>query len=205
MVLNIKVFVLGGYQSNCYVLYQGFKAMVIDPGYESVELVQFLSSKGLVVEVIYITHGHIDHVGGVNYLKRQFPQATVYAPLKDHYWYSKDPRKGLHEDVSIDVFVKEGDYVSFLDYVFKVIETPGHSYGSSCLYYDRILFSGDTLFKGSIGRSDLYLGNHKDLEQSIKNKLYTLPDKTVVYPGHGEVTTIGFEKRHNYFVKGDRL
>ena len=205
MVLNIKVFVLGGYQSNCYVLYQGFKAMVIDPGYESVELVQFLSSKGLVVEVIYITHGHIDHVGGVNYLKRQFPQATIYAPLKDHYWYSKDPRKGLHEDVSIDVFVKEGDYVSFLDYVFKVIETPGHSYGSSCLYYDRILFSGDTLFKGSIGRSDLYLGNHKDLEQSIKNKLYTLPDKTVVYPGHGEVTTIGFEKRHNYFVKGDRL
>lgn len=205
MVLNIKVFVLGGYQSNCYVLYQGFKAMVIDPGYESVELVQFLSSKGLVVEVIYITHGHIDHVGGVNYLKRQFPQATVYAPLKDHYWYSKDPRKGLHEDVSIDVFVKEGDYVSFLDYVFKIIETPGHSYGSSCLYYDRILFSGDTLFKGSIGRSDLYLGNHKDLEQSIKNKLYTLPDKTIVYPGHGEVTTIGFEKRHNYFVKGDRL
>ncbi len=203
IVLNIKVFVLGAYQSNCYVLYKDFKAMVVDPGYESLELSNFLSSKGLVVDVIYITHGHIDHVGGVNYLKKFFPSATVYAPLKDHYWYSKNPRKGLYEDVLIDVFVKEGDYVSFFDYLFKVIETPGHSYGSSCLYYDRILFSGDTLFKGSIGRSDLYLGNYKDLEQSIKQKLYTLPEETIVYPGHGDATTIGFEKRHNYFVKGD--
>lgn len=205
IVLNIKKFVLGSFQSNCYILYKDFKAMIIDPGYESKALDSFLASNGLVVDIIYITHGHIDHVGGVNALKRKYPRSTVYAPRKDQYWYQKDPRKGLHEDVLIDVYVKEGDYVSFFDYLFKVIETPGHSYGSTCLYYHHILFSGDTLFKGSVGRTDLYLGSFDELEKSIKQKLYTLPDETIVYPGHGDETSILFERKYNYYVKGGSL
>lgn len=202
MVLNIKVFVFGPYQSNCYILYKDYRAMIIDPGYESDALSSFLADKGLVIDIIYITHGHIDHVGGVNDLKRKYPRSVVYAPLKDYYWYAKNPRMGLHEDVLIDVYVKEGDYIAFLDHTFKVIETPGHSYGSTCLYYSNILFSGDTLFKGSVGRTDLYLGSFEALEHSIKHKLYTLPGKTVVYPGHGDITSIEFEMKHNHYIRG---
>lgn len=201
--MNLKVFVLGPYQSNCYVLYKDFKAMVIDPGFESKELLGFLNENGLIVEIIYITHGHIDHVGGVNFLKKNFPKAIVYAPIKDRYWYAKNPQMGLFEDVKIDIFTKEGDLIPFFDYLFKVIETPGHSYGSTSLYYNNVLFSGDTLFKGTVGRTDLYLSSFADLEHSIKNKLYKLPNKTVVYSGHGPLTTIEFEKKHNYFIKGD--
>ncbi len=200
--MNLKIFVIGPYQSNCYVLYKDFKAMIIDPGFESNELLNFLTENGLIVEIIYITHGHIDHVGGVNFLKKNFPKAMVYAPIKDRYWYGKNPQMGLFEDVKVDIFTKEGDYISFFNYLFKVIETPGHSYGSTSLYYNNILFSGDTLFKGTVGRTDLYLSSFADLEHSIKYKLYKLPDKTVVNPGHGPLTTIEFEKKHNYFIKG---
>ncbi|NMA05604.1 MAG: MBL fold metallo-hydrolase [Acholeplasmataceae bacterium] len=201
--MNLKIFVLGPYQSNCYVLYKDFKAMIIDPGFESKELLFFLKEKGLLVEIIYITHGHIDHVGGVNFLKKNFPNAIVYAPIKDRYWYAKNPKVGLFEDVRVDIFTKEDDLIPFFDYLFKVIETPGHSYGSTSLYFNKILFSGDTLFKGTVGRTDLYLSNFNDLEHSIKHKLYRLPNKTVVYPGHGPITTIEFEKKHNYFIKGE--
>lgn len=203
--MNIKTFVLSRYQSNCYVLYNDFEAMIIDPGDQSDKLNTFLADKGLVVKVIYITHGHIDHVGGVNALKRRFPNCIVYAPLKDHFWYAKNPKFGLTEDVLIDVYVKEGDIVLFQDQTYEVMETPGHSYGSTCLLYKKTLFSGDTLFKGSIGRTDLYLGNFEEIKASIQNKLYRLPNHTLVYPGHGEPTTIEFEKKHNPFVKGITL
>lgn len=199
--MNLKKFVLGDYQSNCYILYDNFKAMIIDPGYESSELITFLDENGLQVEVIYVTHGHIDHIGGVNALKRKFKDATVYAPIKDQYWYSKNPKYGLQETLIVDTYVSEGDIVLFLDKPFKVIETPGHSYGSTVLYLDKVLFSGDTLFKNSIGRTDLYLGDFTQIMHSIKNKILTLPNDTMVFPGHGPATTIKDEKDNNPFIK----
>lgn len=199
--MNLQKFVLGDYQSNCYILYDNFKAMIIDPGYESKELMHFLDDNGLQVEVIYVTHGHIDHIGGVNALKRKFKNATVYAPIKDQYWYSRNPRLGLHETLLVDVYVKENDVVLFLDKTFKVIETPGHSYGSTILYFDRVLFSGDTLFKNSIGRTDLYLGDFRSIMDSIKNKILTLPLDTIVFPGHGSETILKNEKENNPFIK----
>lgn len=199
--MNLQKFVLGDYQSNCYILYDNFKAMIIDPGYESKELMHFLDDNGLQVEVIYVTHGHIDHIGGVNALKRKFKNATVYAPIKDQYWYSRNPRLGLHETLLVDVYVKENDVVLFLDKTFKVIETPGHSYGSTILYFDKVLFSGDTLFKNSIGRTDLYLGDFRSIMDSIKNKMLTLPLDTIVFPGHGSETILKNEKENNPFIK----
>ncbi|MFA6987748.1 MAG: MBL fold metallo-hydrolase [Acholeplasmataceae bacterium] len=199
--MNLQKFVLGDYQSNCYILYDNFKAMIIDPGYESKELMHFLDDNGLQVEVIYVTHGHIDHIGGVNALKRKFKNATVYAPIKDQYWYSRNPRLGLHETLLVDVYVKENDVVLFLDKTFKVIETPGHSYGSTILYFDKVLFSGDTLFKNSIGRTDLYLGDFRSIMDSIKNKILTLPLDTIVFPGHGSETILKNEKENNPFIK----
>ncbi len=199
--MNLQKFVLGDYQSNCYILYDNFKAMIIDPGYESKELMHFLDDNGLQVEVIYVTHGHIDHIGGVNALKRKFKNATVYAPIKDQYWYSRNPRLGLHETLLVDVYVKENDVVLFLDKTFKIIETPGHSYGSTILYFDKVLFSGDTLFKNSIGRTDLYLGDFRSIMDSIKNKILTLPLDTIVFPGHGSETILKNEKENNPFIK----
>lgn len=204
-LMRIMSFVLGEYQSNCYVLFKNYKAMIIDPGYNSKELENFLLENGLMVESIYITHGHFDHVGGVNSLKRRYPSMTVYAPKKDTYWYMKDPKNGIYEDIIIDKYVNEGDYVYFQGVVFKVIETPGHSYGSTCLYTDGVLFSGDTLFYHSVGRTDFYLGDSRALYKSIKMKLYLLPDETVVYPGHGRKTTILEEKLNNPFVRKETI
>lgn len=203
--MRIRTFTLGEYQSNCYVLYKNYKAMIIDPGYTSKELDNFISENGLIVECIYITHGHADHIGGVNFLKRKYPRITVYAPKKDSYWYTRDFKNKIYEDVIIDKYVVEGDYIYFLDTVFKVIETPGHSYGSTVLYFENYLFSGDTLFYHSVGRTDLYLGDNKALHESIINKLYTLPDETIVFPGHGKPTTILEEKINNPFVRKENV
>lgn len=199
--MNLVRFVLGDYQSNCYVLHKNYRAMIIDPGYQSEELGKFIIDNGLVIESIYITHGHFDHVGGVNALKKRYPSITVYAPRKDSYWYMKDPKNGIYEDILIDKYVAEGDYIHFEGAVFEVIETPGHSYGSTCLYFNKVLFSGDTLFYHSVGRTDFYLGSAKALHESIHNKLFLLPDETVVYPGHGQPTTILEEKINNPFVR----
>lgn len=198
--MNLFRFPLGEYQSNCYILVKGFEAMIIDPGYPSKELDDFITSNGLRVKIIYITHGHFDHTGGVNTLKRRYPKLTVFAPRKDMYFYSRNPKELIYEDVLIDKYVTEGDIISFHDANFEVIETPGHSYGSTCLYYDKVLFSGDTLFYHSVGRTDLYLSNTKDLYNSIHYKLFNLPDDTAVYPGHGRSTTILEEKLNNPIV-----
>lgn len=203
--MRIMSFTLGEYQSNCYVLYKNYNAMIIDPGYPSKELENFIVEKGLIVEAIYITHGHIDHVGGVNSLKKKYPKITVYAPQKDLYWYMRDPKNNIYEDIIIDKYVVEGDYIYFGDTIFKVIETPGHSYGSTCLYFENYLFSGDTLFYHSVGRTDLYLSSSKALSESIINKIYTLPDETIVFPGHGKPTTILEEKINNPFVRKENI
>lgn len=199
--MNLIRFVLGQYQSNCYILYENYEAMIIDPGYPDKQIIDFLEEHGIVLKKIYITHGHFDHTGGVNMLKKRYPGAIVYAPRKDMYWYMKDPKNGIYEDVIIDEFVSEDDYIIFQEVPFKVIETPGHSYGSTCLYYNKVLFSGDTLFYHSVGRTDLYLGDQQALLNSINNKLYLLPDDTVVYPGHGNQTTIMEEKINNPFTR----
>lgn len=201
VIVKLKTFVLGEYQSNCYILYKDYEAMIIDPGYVSPEVENFLLDNGLILKKIYITHGHFDHVGGVNFFKKKYPSITVYAPKKDSYWYMKDPKNNVYEDIMIDKFVTENDFISFGGTIFTIIETPGHTYGSTCLYANNILFSGDTLFYHSVGRTDLYLGDSKALYESIKNKLYILPNDTVVFPGHGRKTTILEEKINNPFIR----
>lgn len=204
-IVKLKTFALGEYQTNCYVLYKDYKAMIIDPGYSSKEIEDFLLNNGIVLESVFITHGHFDHVGGVNSLKKKYPNITVYAPKKDAYWYMRDPRNKIYEDIMVDKYVTEKDIINFQGVIFKIIETPGHTYGSVCLYADKVLFSGDTLFYHSVGRTDLYLGDAKALFESVKNKLFALPDDTIVYPGHGRATTIFEEKMNNPFVGKEYL
>lgn len=199
--MNIKRFVLGDYESNCYIISSGGKALVIDPGYVNNEIIPYLNSENLDVKYIYLTHGHFDHVGGVNQLKNYFPNAIVRIHQDDVIWLGKNELNMLNLKVSIDETFSDEHNFTIGNLGFRVIHTPGHSAGGIAILTNDRLFVGDTLFRLSIGRSDFPFGDYDTLVNSIK-KLYLLPDKTVVYPGHGEATTIGFEKLHNYFVKG---
>lgn len=199
--MNIKRLVLGDYESNCYIISSGGKALVIDPGYVNNEIIPYLNSENLDVKYIYLTHGHFDHVGGVNQLKSYFPNAIVRIHQDDVIWLGKNELNMLNLKVSIDETFSDEHNFTIGNLGFRVIHTPGHSAGGIAILTNDRLFVGDTLFRLSIGRSDFPFGDYDTLVNSIK-KLYLLPDKTVVYPGHGEATTIGFEKLHNYFVKG---
>lgn len=198
--MKIERIVLGNLRSNCYILYEKGRAFVIDPGYENDQVIHFLKENDLVLEGIYVTHGHFDHTGGIRQLK-EHTRTTVYAPEKDKIWFEKDSKYNQFDyEIPVDVWVDEGDEIDFFDHTFKVIATPGHSEGGTSLYTPSLLFSGDTLFYQSIGRTDLPFADAKTIYQSVK-KLYALPDDTIVYPGHGRETTIRHEKNSNPFVR----
>jgi hydroxyacylglutathione hydrolase len=204
--MEIKRFTLGDIKSNCYIVVKNQHALVIDPGYDSMAVKQFLKDNDLEVDIIYATHGHFDHIGGINALKALYPKAEVIAPKLDAVFF--DPALGIsrlgykvHVDSWLDSDIEQE--LSFQDLVFKVIHTPGHSQGGTSLYLacEGVLFSGDTLFYMTVGRTDLYLSSFEDLKDSLQNKLYLLPDNTICYPGHGRTTHIGFEKKFNSVVR----
>ena len=197
--MEIVKFQLGDYRTNCYIISNNGDAMVIDPGIESKEVVNYLTDNLLSLGIIYITHGHHDHVGGVNYLKTLF-NCKVYAPKKDKIWLGKSSYNRTGMPVDVDLWVSHLDSFNFLDQEWKVYETPGHTEGSTVLYTDNHLFSGDTLFFESIGRSDLPLSNPMAIMDSIKYIYEWFSDDVVVHPGHGKETSIGYEKLNNPFV-----
>jgi len=176
-IKTIKVSIL---RTNCYIIIDepANEAIVIDPGDEADEIIPHL--EGLKVKYIVITHGHWDHVGAVEEIKK-FTNAPVAMSLGDD-WFAL-PDKEL----------KDGDILTIGQLKFKVIHTPGHSKACICLYTTGHLFSGDTLFAGTCGRMDLPGGSQTDMVKSLK-RLTNLPDDTIVYPGHGETTTIAQEK-----------
>lgn len=198
--MKLKSLTLGDYRSNCYILYEDGLAFVIDPGYESDDLFDFLENENLIVGKIYLTHGHFDHVGAVNALKKRY-DSIVYAPKKDKIWLQLSPYNKLGYEIKVDVWVQDLDMISFIGRQFLVYETPGHSMGSTVLSFDQYLFSGDTLFFQSIGRVDIPFADGKLLYQSVKRLYHLFDDEVVVYPGHGRLTTIGHEKVFNPFVR----
>jgi len=191
---------LGEARSNAYVVSENKQCFIIDPGYEGSEIIEYIKTRKLDPQFIYITHGHHDHTGGVKQLKELY-HIPVYAPLKDKVWLTDTIYNYFPYEIPVDQYVVDGDQIDFGRHVFTVIETPDHSKGSTSLYKAPWLFSGDTLFFETIGRIDIPLANMDDLLNSIQTKLLPLPDKTIVYPGHGKQTTIGHEKKHNPFLK----
>ncbi len=199
--MEIKTFITTNLRSNCYILVNRQHAVVIDPGAPDDVLLDFIQASGVVVDAILLTHGHFDHIGGVMALKAQ-TGAPVYVSKADEDWLLDTTLSRLDRAVEFDRTVTDGDNITCPTMSFKVIGTPGHSEGGLCYLIEDILFSGDTLFYQSIGRTDIPKASSKDLYHSVKKLYRLLGESTVVYPGHGRKTTIGHEKQHNPFVRG---
>ncbi len=200
--MEIKRFVLSNYQSNCYIVYQNKKAMIIDPGDQSEKIVEFINENNLEVVFIYATHGHVDHVAGIKYFKDLY-QVKTYAPKKDEIWFTNPMYNRLGYDIPVDTYISEGVQLKLDDLIFDIYDTPGHSKGGTVIYNDKhkVCFSGDTLFRQTIGRTDLPFGDFEEIKQSILKMYDLFDDQVKLYPGHGISTTIGFEKVNNMYVK----
>ena len=195
---------LGMIAANCYLIRNETAAIVIDPGGNS-EVIYPLIGKRKLLYIIN-THGHYDHIAANNDLKARYDTRLAVGQY-DHEMLL-DPGLNLSAtfdapfiSIAPDLLLKEGDSIQFEENTLEIIHTPGHTKGSICIKMGDELFSGDTLFFRSIGRTDLPTGSFKELENSIKSKLYIMPDDTKVYTGHGEDTVIGEEKKYNEFVK----
>jgi hydroxyacylglutathione hydrolase len=203
--LFLKKLVVGNYGENCYIAGSTRNAdgIVIDPGDQGGDILREIDNAGLKIKTVVITHGHFDHVGAV----RQVAEATGAQVVihTDDSWAMKRfslttlmTRSMPPEGVRLLV---DGDMITCGELEFQVLHTPGHTPGGICLQGCGIAFTGDTLFRSSIGRSDFPRGSHRDLINSIRTRLMILPDDTVCYPGHGPETTIGYERRNNPFLR----
>jgi glyoxylase-like metal-dependent hydrolase (beta-lactamase superfamily II) len=203
-----KILTVGPLAENSIIIYdeESKDCVIVDPGAEGDRILKEVES--LNVKAIIATHGHLDHVGQVGFLKEKL-KVPFYMNQKDEFLINNDIFPGFAFMLKAtkcpppDYNIKEGDVLKFGTLEFSVIETPGHTPGSVCFYNqkEKMLISGDTLFAGSVGRVDLPGGNGQDMDKSLK-KLMELPEDTVVYPGHGGKTTIGREKRTNPFITG---
>ncbi|OQY07627.1 MAG: hypothetical protein B6I25_01240 [Planctomycetales bacterium 4572_13] len=208
----IDTIALGDYQTNCFCVRQNEETsdcLIIDPGMEAAPLVQMLKKNDYIPVDILLTHGHADHIGGVELIRQHWPDVRV-AISKDDATMLTSPAENLSlmagtmvqaQPAEILLDSEDTDYEA-AGLRFKILHTPGHTPGGICLYAadEGILFAGDTLFAGSIGRSDFPGGNHRILIDMIRQKLLTLPEQTTVYTGHGPATTIGNEKTSNPFL-----
>ncbi len=192
-------------QENVYFYYDEntLEGIVVDPGGEGDRIEKFITDNNLKIKGILLTHGHFDHIMAAEQI-RKLTGAPIIAHKKEYNLLTdKSMNLSVHlgsgTSVTPDILVEENEVFSFDNTNIKVIHTPGHTQGGCC-YYDekeKIIFSGDTLFLESVGRTDFPYSNTDDLINSIQNKLFTLPDETRVYPGHGSSTTIAHEKKYN--------
>ncbi len=213
-MIQIKVFVFNPFQENTYILHDDTKeCIIIDPGcytkQEETELSTYISDNQLNPVAIINTHTHIDHILGNNFIFRTFnlkpiihDAGTIF--LSNASDYAAMFGIQVADMVMPEKFIDEGDKISFGKSTLEVLYTPGHADGSVCLvnHEQSFVITGDVLFNGSIGRTDLLTGDFDILTESITQKLYSLPDNYIVYPGHGETTTIGNEKLSNPFIRG---
>lgn len=204
--IRIKSMVVGMVGTNCYLVYdeETKRGAVVDPG-DGAELVADAAKNlGLQIEAIFLTHGHFDHMMAANALKAAW-NAKIYACEKEKEILCDCDKSlvssyyGEAYTVTADVYVKEGDEIEAAGFTWKVLETPGHTIGSCCYYIEKeeVLFAGDTLFAGSYGRTDLPTGSGRQMVGSVTRLLKELPENVMVYPGHMDQTTIGWEKKYN--------
>ncbi len=197
----------GPIQENCYLVYNEKHLLIIDPGAEPEKIIETITDTKARPAAILLTHTHYDHIGAVDPL-REFYEIPVYVSPLEADWLQNPQMNlsglGRHDDIENITAGPADEYFELQEYEiadlsFKVVATPGHSIGSVSFIFPDFVVSGDALFRGSIGRTDLPTGNLQQLLESIQTQLFTLPEEFPVYPGHGEATTIEREKRLNPF------
>ncbi len=203
---RIKTLVLGGVSTNCYIIYNETtkKAVIVDPADNGAYILRKCQELQVKPEVILLTHGHFDHILATKDVQEAY-SCKIYAGIKEDRML-QDPSLNLsgtmgteQMGINADYLVRNGEVLHLIGFDWKVLETPGHTSGSVCFYIqsEDVLISGDTLFAESLGRTDLPTGSTREIIASILEKLLVLPDDTMVYPGHGDPTTIGHEKQYN--------
>ncbi len=210
--MKIDCVVLGAYETNCYVLRSSQAAkdcLIIDAGLEADELTNFLKERQLNPVGVVLTHGHIDHIAGVAALRESYPDIKVYIHQLDAKMLTEAQSNlsviagGQFSTEPADFILEDESIIDEAGIKLQVMHTPGHTPGGICLYSkdEGAVFTDDTLFAESIGRTDFPKGSMPELLKSIKDKLFSLPGETVVFPGHGPITTLGREKTHNRFLQ----
>ncbi len=204
--MRIERFVVGQLQENCYIVYdeEGRDAMVVDPGDEPHRILESITRENLRVLYIVCTHGHFDHLGAVAELKEETGAKIVLHRDELELYVSAGDQAtlwgfGFDPQPKPDLLVSEGDQLRIGRMNFSVLSTPGHSPGGMSLYGEEIVLTGDTVFAGSVGRTDLPGGDIEALKGSFK-RILSLPPQTVILPGHGDATTVGRECKTNFFV-----
>lgn len=204
--MKIELIVVGPLQSNCFIVYdeKTLKSMVIDPGDDPEHIMKTIEEKKLKVVYIVCTHAHFDHVGAVAKLKSETgaeivlhkDELEIYMSAKDQgaFWGYQ-----IEQPPDPDKFVQEGDLLTAGELTFEVLHTPGHSPGGICLQGKGIVITGDTIFAGSVGRTDFYGGDLEELKKSFR-RIISLNPETRILPGHGDVTTVKREKDLNFFM-----
>ena len=209
--MKIDHLILGAFETNCYVLRSAESAkdcLIIDTGLQADQLVRFLKQHDLNPVAVVLTHGHTDHTAGVAVLRESFPDIKVCIHKLDADMLTGKQSNfgfligGTSDNGPADLLLEEEGVIEHAGIKLQVLHTPGHTSGGIFLYSEQegIVFTDDTLFADSVGRTDLG-GNMAQLIKSIREKLFTLPDDTKVYPGHGPTTTIAHEKQYNQFLQ----
>jgi hydroxyacylglutathione hydrolase len=204
--IEIITLVLGEIRTNTYIAYHKTtkECFIVDPADTPERIIDTISKNGLTATAIVLTHGHCDHIMASLELKEHYG-VKIYAG-KEEAWMLLDDKVSHTAEmnragyvVHQDVFVEDGETLDLIGKKWKAIHTPGHTPGGTCYYCEdeEVMFSGDTLFRGTYGRCDLIGGDHDTMLRSLFDKLFVLPDDIVVYPGHEMTTTIGYEKQHN--------
>jgi len=206
IIIRVDCLTVGIFAENCFILSKkNNDAIIIDPGAEAKDIIAFIERKELKPLAILCTHAHLDHVDAVGELKSYF-KISFYLHKDDMVMLRSIKMQasaiglGANDPASVDNFLKDSEVVTIKGFKIRVLHTPGHTPGAVCLLIEGMLFSGDTLFAGSIGRTDLPGGSYDMLIESIQKKILPLGDDIKVFPGHGPSTTIGEERQNNPFL-----
>ena len=211
-MLQVKIVPVTAFQQNCSILWDSDtkEAVLIDAGGDAAILKKEVEDLGLKVKALWLTHGHLDHAGAVGELAETWKIPVIGPHKEDQFWLDMiqdvSARYGfpIPQPINVDQWLEGGEVLKLGDEAFEVRFAPGHTPGHVMFYNKNygLLWTGDVLFKGSIGRTDFPRGNHQQLIDSIKRECFSLPDATQFISGHGPLSTIGFEKQHNPFVAG---